>query len=149
MDEQDRAEMVHRLFSGTGTTYDRIVGLTTLGLDGRWKERILEKIPAWSTRIVDQACGTGILTLKIARKFPHARVTGVDVTEEYLRIANERVKASGLPNVELILGRAEEIVPGSGFRLRHLVVPRQVCRPRTPCREYRKDAPPRRGCRHA
>ncbi len=31
MDEQDRAEMVHRFFSGTGTTYDRIVSLTTLG----------------------------------------------------------------------------------------------------------------------
>ena len=115
MDERDRAEMVHRFFSGTGTTYDRIVSLTTLGFDGRWKERIVDKIPAGSTKIMDQACGTGILTLKIARKFPRAQVTGVDVTEEYLRIAKERVKASGLRNVELILGRAEEIVPGGGW----------------------------------
>ncbi len=115
MDEQNRADIVDRFFSGTGTTYDHIVRLTTIGFDGRWKERIVEKIPSGSTRIMDQACGTGILTLRIARKFPHSQVTGVDVTEEYLRIARQRVKASGLRNVELILGRAEDVVPGGGW----------------------------------
>ncbi len=115
MDGQGRADMVRRFFSGTGSTYDHIVNVTTLGFDGRWKEKIVEKIPARSMRIMDQACGTGILTLKIARKYPHAEVTGVDVTEEYLRIAKERVKESGLRNVELILGRAEDIVPRGGW----------------------------------
>jgi len=38
-------------FSGTGTTYDHIVNLTTLGFDGRWKEKMVDKIPAASTRI--------------------------------------------------------------------------------------------------
>jgi len=42
-------------------------------------------------------------------------VTGIDVTEEYLRIAKEKVKDSGVRNVELILGRAEDIVPGRGY----------------------------------
>lgn len=113
MDDRGRADTVRRFFAGTGTTYDRIVNLTTLGFDRRWKGEIVKKIPPGSTTILDQACGTGILTLEMARRFPRARVIGVDVTEEYLRIAEEKVRAQGLGNVELIRGRAEEVLPAT------------------------------------
>ena len=59
-------DQVRRFFSGTGTTYDRIVNLCTLGFDRLWKQQILRAIPKGSSRILDQACGTGILTLKAA-----------------------------------------------------------------------------------
>jgi len=115
MDDRSGIDTVRRFFTGTGTTYDRIVNLTTLGFDRRWKGEILKKIPPGSATILDQACGTGILTLDIARRFPRARVIGVDVTEEYLRIAREKVRAQGLGNVELIRGRAEEVLPETGI----------------------------------
>jgi demethylmenaquinone methyltransferase/2-methoxy-6-polyprenyl-1,4-benzoquinol methylase len=115
MDDRSGADTVRRFFTGTGTTYDRIVNLATLGFDRRWKGEILKKIPPWSAAILDQACGTGILTLDIARRFPHARIIGVDVTEEYLRIAREKVRTTGLWNVELILGRAEDVLPETGI----------------------------------
>lgn len=110
MSEACGIDMVHRFFPGTGTTYDRVVNLCTLGFDRRWKERMMRYIPAGSARIMDQACGTGILTFMIARAFPDARIVGVDVTEEYLAIA--RAKAAGLrtANVELVPGRAEEVL---------------------------------------
>ncbi|MBF0480475.1 MAG: methyltransferase domain-containing protein [Desulfovibrionaceae bacterium] len=97
-------------FSGTGPTYDHIVGLTTLGQDARWKKLILKQIPAGSTRIVDQACGTGILTFQIAKRFPLARVIGVELRDEYLSLARRKAKHAGLTNVEFILGRAEDVV---------------------------------------
>jgi len=104
-----RIELVHRFFSGTGPTYDYIVNLCTFGFDRLWKKRILDRIPERPTRLIDHACGTGILTFRIARKFPDCRVIGVELRDEYLDIAKEKAKAMGLANVELILSRAEDL----------------------------------------
>jgi demethylmenaquinone methyltransferase / 2-methoxy-6-polyprenyl-1,4-benzoquinol methylase len=104
-----RIEIVQRFFSGTGPTYDFLVNLNTFGFDALWKRRILEKIPEGSTRIMDQGCGTGILTLQIARRFPHCRVTGVELRDEYLNIAREKVQALKFSNVEFVLGKAEDV----------------------------------------
>jgi demethylmenaquinone methyltransferase / 2-methoxy-6-polyprenyl-1,4-benzoquinol methylase len=103
-------ETANRFFEGTGRSYGLIVRLCTLGFDMWWKERLLRKIPPNPTRIVDQACGTGILTFKIARRFPCCRVTGVELRGEYLDLARAKAKALKLDNVDFLLGRAEEVV---------------------------------------
>jgi len=115
MEGNSAVELVHRFFSGTGSTYDLMVSLCTLGFDRCWKNEILEKIPEGSVRILDQACGTGILTFKIARKFPRSRVIGVDLLEEYLSIAREKARGENVDNVEFILGRAEEVLLHENF----------------------------------
>lgn len=103
-----KVELVHRFFSGTGSTYDRVVDLATFGIDRRWKRRIVARIPTDARRVLDLACGTGILTLRIARRLPAARVIGVELRDEYLELARRKLAASGLDNVELVLERAEE-----------------------------------------
>jgi demethylmenaquinone methyltransferase / 2-methoxy-6-polyprenyl-1,4-benzoquinol methylase len=100
---------VRRFFPGTGPTYDQIVNLCTLGFDRHWKRRIMEKVPRDATWIMDQACGTGILTCKIALKFPYSQVVGVDILDEYILRAKRKAALKGLSNVEFILGRAEEV----------------------------------------
>jgi demethylmenaquinone methyltransferase/2-methoxy-6-polyprenyl-1,4-benzoquinol methylase len=102
-------ETFQRFFSGTGASYDHMVTLTTLGVDRWWKHQILKRIPKGSTRILDQACGTGILTFEIASRFPSSVVVGVELREGYLRLARNKV---GLPNrnhVRFIQGRAEDV----------------------------------------
>ena len=79
MRSDPRVELVHHFFAGTGDTYDQMVNLWTIGFDLWWKKRILEKIPRTAEGIIDQACGTGILTLKMAQKFPQAQVIGVEL----------------------------------------------------------------------
>jgi len=110
MGKYSGVETANRFFSGTGSSYDLIVNLFTLGFDLWWKERILKKIPARPSHIVDQACGTGILTLKIAQRFPSCRVTGVELRDEYLDIAKSKAAAMKVKNVEFLLGRAEDIL---------------------------------------
>lgn len=107
---QSGTALVHRFFSGTGSTYNYMVNLTTAGFDMWWKRKILEKIPPFPARIMDQASGTGILTFKIARKFPSSRVIGIELREEYLNIAKEKNRTSGLNNVQFVLGRAEDVL---------------------------------------
>ena len=101
--------IAHRFFAGTGRSYGLIVNLFTLGFDRWWKQRILREIPPNASHIVDQACGTGILTCQIARRFPTSRVTGVELRNEYLDIAKEKVRRLNLGNVDFLLGRAEEV----------------------------------------
>lgn len=103
-----RVEIVHRFFAGTGRTYDFMVNLATFGIDRLWKRRIVDLIPPNPSRILDLACGTGILTLDIARRYPNCQVVGVELRDEYLTLAREKVSRLGLTNVEFLLSRAEE-----------------------------------------
>jgi demethylmenaquinone methyltransferase / 2-methoxy-6-polyprenyl-1,4-benzoquinol methylase len=108
-------EIVNRFFSGTGSSYDYMVNLATFGFDIWWKKKILDRIPRDPARIIDQASGTGILTFRIARRFPRCRVFGVELREEYLKIAQEKRRTLQLRNAGFILGRAEDVFLGAGF----------------------------------
>lgn len=103
-----RLERVHRFFSGTGTTYDWMVNAATFGIDRRWKRRIVGLIPQDAGRVLDLACGTGISTLAIADRLPHCRVVGVELRQEYLDVAREKLARMGKRDVELVLCRAED-----------------------------------------
>ena len=85
-----RTALAERFFSGNSATYEHIASISTLGLDRLWKRKILNKIPQNPTQIIDQACGTGLLTFKIARRFPLCRIVGVDLQDEYFAIAKKK-----------------------------------------------------------
>jgi demethylmenaquinone methyltransferase/2-methoxy-6-polyprenyl-1,4-benzoquinol methylase len=112
---QRSEELAEQYFEGNGASYDHIASVSTLGLDGWWKRKILNKIPSASRRILEQASGTGILTCKIAERFPNCRVIGVELHEGYLSIARNKVRDLKLANVELIHGRAENVVLDGEF----------------------------------
>src|SRR6266702_628837 len=106
---RSKLDVVYRFFTGTGFSYDRVVTVCTCGFDRYWKKRIIARIPSHSARILDQACGTGILTLAIARAFPGCQVTGVELRDEYLSLAREKARSAGIENVRFMLGRAEDM----------------------------------------
>lgn len=110
-----RTELVQRFFSGTSDSYDRMVNIATLGIDRLWKRRIVDLIPPDATRILDLACGTGISTLAIAARFPHSEITGVELREEYLAVAREKIARLKIKNVSLVLSRAEDYLPDARF----------------------------------
>jgi demethylmenaquinone methyltransferase/2-methoxy-6-polyprenyl-1,4-benzoquinol methylase len=107
--------MAHRFFAGTASSYDQVAVLCTLGFDRRWKRRLIDKIPCRPHRILDQACGTGILTIEIARRFPSSEIIGVELRDEYLAVAKEKARALQIGNVHFILGRAEDVVLHGDF----------------------------------
>jgi demethylmenaquinone methyltransferase/2-methoxy-6-polyprenyl-1,4-benzoquinol methylase len=90
MAEEDPVALVERFFAGTERSYDAMVHWATLGFDGRWKRRMLAHIPDGDGPVLDLACGTGISTLSIARRFPGRLVIGVELRDEDLQIAREK-----------------------------------------------------------
>jgi demethylmenaquinone methyltransferase/2-methoxy-6-polyprenyl-1,4-benzoquinol methylase len=114
-DARRRVELVERFFAGTGSSYERVVRLATFGIDGLWKRRIVAAIPGGARRILDLACGTGILTFAIARHFPRAQVVGVELRAEYLERARRRARRRGVNNVQFFQGRAEDYASREPF----------------------------------
>jgi demethylmenaquinone methyltransferase / 2-methoxy-6-polyprenyl-1,4-benzoquinol methylase len=110
-----RTALAERFFSGNSATYEQIANFSSLGLDGWWKRKIVNKIPHNPTRILDQACGTGLLTFRIAERFPVCRIFGVDLQDEYLGIARQKAQALKLTTVEFIQGKAEDVVLEGDF----------------------------------
>ena len=93
-----RERISDEFFEGTGASYDKLVRWSTLGLDGRWKAAMLRHVVAHKPnprRILDLACGTGIVSMKLAKRFPDAELVGVDYTAEYMEIARARMKELG------------------------------------------------------
>jgi demethylmenaquinone methyltransferase/2-methoxy-6-polyprenyl-1,4-benzoquinol methylase len=108
-------EAARRFFAGNAATYDRVVHLWTFGLDRFWKRKIIAEIPPAPRRLIDQACGTGILTLRLARRFAGCLVFGVDLNAAYLALAERKAEALGLGNVAFLQGRAEDVFLRGSF----------------------------------
>ena len=91
----DGRSLISKFFPGTGKSYDVVARRASLGLDARWKRRALAHMPRSSSSILELAAGTGILTSMLLDQYPSARVTAVDVTEDYVAVAKAKLAARG------------------------------------------------------
>ena len=112
MESESAKDLVPKFFGKTAGTYDSVAKWATLGKDEYWKKQILNHIPKGES-ILDLACGTGILTRKIAKKFPNAKVVGIDITKEYLEIAKKN--STDYKNITFIHQDAESLLLNSKF----------------------------------
>jgi demethylmenaquinone methyltransferase/2-methoxy-6-polyprenyl-1,4-benzoquinol methylase len=102
-----RTKQVNRFFVSNGSSYDWVVLLMSLGADPYWKRRLLARVPP-SRDVLDLACGTGIVTCKLARRYPDARIVGVDLTEDFLQMARQKAARQHL-NAEFVHANAETV----------------------------------------
>ena len=87
------------MFTRIAGMYDRLNRVQSLGLDVLWRRRALARLARVSPaprRILDLATGTADFALAAARRFPSARVAGVDLTPAMLEIGRRKVAAAGL-----------------------------------------------------
>jgi demethylmenaquinone methyltransferase/2-methoxy-6-polyprenyl-1,4-benzoquinol methylase len=81
-----------QLFTRVADEYDLATSVMSLGQDARWKRRLLELLPVMDRpRCVDLACGTGDLTLGLARRYPDGDILGIDLTGPMLDVARRRI----------------------------------------------------------
>lgn len=78
--------------------YDQTSG----GIYAQAYDRTVERTLRYLTpagRVLDFACGTGLVTLRLAPHVTHIR--GIDISPDMAAIAGEKVRTSGIPNVEI------------------------------------------------
>ena len=97
------------LFARIAARYDTMNRIMSLGLDQFWRRTSLKRIELLPERckILDLACGTGDFTIELAKHWPNAEITGVDLTPEMIDIA--RVKLSEARNVTYLTGDAQNL----------------------------------------
>lgn len=78
--------------------YDRISGGTYARAYDLTVERTVKYLKS-TDRVLDFACGTGLVTLRLAPHVSHVR--GIDIAPDMVAIAREKVQAQGVPNVEV------------------------------------------------
>lgn len=117
-----------RLFTRVADEYDLATWAMSLGQDARWKRRLLELLPVMERpRCVDLACGTGDLTLGLAKRYPDGDILGVDLTGPMLDVARRRVPHPHVRFVQAdmcrldVPDRSVDIVTG-GYAIRNAPV---------------------------
>ena len=101
-------------FTRVADGYDRLNRILSLGLDVLWRRRALALLAGGLSDggravldVLDLATGTADFAIAAARRFPEARVTGLDLTPAMLEIGARKVEAAGLARrIELAAGDA-------------------------------------------
>jgi demethylmenaquinone methyltransferase/2-methoxy-6-polyprenyl-1,4-benzoquinol methylase len=92
-----------RLFAPLGGRYERASTLLSLGLEGGWRRRLVERFaPRGGELYLDVATGTGLVA-RALRERADCRVVGLDITPAMLDAAGRR------DGIRFVQGRAERL----------------------------------------
>ncbi len=85
------------MFDTIARRYDLMNRLLSFGVDRGWRKRAVAALsPPLESIILDLACGTGDVTLELLRRYPTARVIGVDPSPAMLELAKKKLAAGGV-----------------------------------------------------
>jgi len=110
------------MFDRIAPRYDLVNRVLSLGLDRRWRRRVVRALGlgpkpcargAWfgeRPRVLDVATGTGDLAIEIAQACPGASVIGLDPSANMLAVARAKLERRGLADrVSLVEGDAQAL----------------------------------------
>ena len=114
--EKSKKEEVREMFDNIAPTYDKLNHILSLSIDKVWRRRVVRIVRRMKPeRIMDLATGTGDLAIKMAKRIPQARIMGVDLSENMLAVAAEKVRKQGLDDkIALYQGDAEQLDVNDG-----------------------------------
>ncbi len=87
---------LHRMFDAIPKQYDLINHVVTLGMDTGWRKKAaLTCLSTHPARILDMCCGTGDLSIALARLAKYKpEITGVDFSREMLDVARKKAPSA-------------------------------------------------------
>jgi len=100
-----------QMFDRIAPRYDFVNRVLSLGLDKRWRRRVIKELAlAPNARVLDVATGTGDLAIELAKAVPAGKVIGLDPSPNMLAVATLKLAKRGLDGrVVLIEGDAQAL----------------------------------------
>ena len=114
--QKTKKEEVQQMFDNIAPTYDKLNHILSLSIDKMWRRRVVRQVRRMKPeKIMDLATGTGDLAIKLAQAMPKAKIMGVDLSENMLAVAAEKVRRKGLDDhIVLYQGDAENLEVADG-----------------------------------
>jgi demethylmenaquinone methyltransferase / 2-methoxy-6-polyprenyl-1,4-benzoquinol methylase len=108
IDENQKAGMVHGVFSRVASKYDVMNDLMSGGVHRLWKDAMMDWLaPRPGQRLLDVAGGTGDVAFRFLRRAPDATATVLDMTEPMLVEGRKRAEAESLADrLDWVVGDA-------------------------------------------
>jgi len=107
---------VQKTFNNIAGHYDKLNSIMSLGTHQKWRQKATNKISVNPDNILDLCCGTADWTIALAKKYPHAKIIGMDFSQEMLKLAQQKVGQTGVTNVTLEAGDAMQLrYPDNSF----------------------------------
>ncbi|MFN2493233.1 MAG: bifunctional demethylmenaquinone methyltransferase/2-methoxy-6-polyprenyl-1,4-benzoquinol methylase UbiE [Pyrinomonadaceae bacterium] len=112
----EQARRVREMFATIAGRYDLLNHLLSGNVDRRWRRLVAKtlyaELPANRTRILDVACGTGDLSVKLSES-GNAQIVGIDFCRPMLEIAVSKPQRDG-GHIAFIEGDALDLPFGEG-----------------------------------
>ncbi len=97
VDEDDKAGLVHGVFSRVASRYDVMNDLMSVGIHRIWKNAMMDWLaPRNGQQLLDVAGGTGDIAFRFLDRAPQAQVMVCDMTESMLIEGRKRAEAGKL-----------------------------------------------------
>ena len=104
------------MFDNIAQSYDSLNHILSFSIDKLWRLRVVKLVKRMKPqRVMDLATGTGDLAIKMAKRMPKTSIMGVDLSENMLTVAAEKVRRLGLDDhIALYQGDAENLDVADG-----------------------------------
>ncbi len=75
------------------------------------KQFLVDRIATYAPidSILEVGCNSGTNLYQLAKRFPEAQITGIDINKGAIMYGNIQFKREGLSNVKLLIGRADKL----------------------------------------
>lgn len=108
---ENKKEQVGRMFDGIAPYYDFLNRFLSLGIDVSWRKKAIAELdPDQHRQILDVATGTADVAIMTAKALPEARITGLDLSAEMLKVGDTKIAKQNLTDrIELLQGDSENL----------------------------------------
>ncbi len=105
-----RRTRIGQMFDRIAHRYDLLNRLLSGYIDVYWRSVLVKKLSSGQAhRILDVATGTGDLAIALAKQWPKAEVTGLDISEAMLERARQKATRKGLNTIAWVCAPAESL----------------------------------------
>ena len=100
------------MFDRIAGRYDFMNSFLSVGIDKSWRKKAIKMLQKDDPKLIlDVATGTGNMALIACKLLNPQKITGIDISEEMLKIGRDKVEKEGLKHIiELQQGDSETII---------------------------------------
>ena len=104
----EQKQQIGQLFDRTAGTYDGLNHGLSLNIDRLWRRKTVRLMQP-AQHVLDVAIGTADLTIEMLRRGKAEQVTGIDLSDQMMRIGKEKTDKHHLPNVRFMHANAQSM----------------------------------------